>query len=93
MKLIFHVFSSLFVSVDPAAFTSDTFQTFLALRDNYNREECDGEPDFDTESGEIDAFLDAVMATPVMVRTQEFCSENGKIFPDMKEVISGKTLL
>ena len=59
------------------AFSSDTMQAFLTLREFYHSDSCDTE---DTSASDYvaakDAFLDAVMATEVMTSTETFVHDN-----------------
>jgi len=69
----------LFVAVP--ALTADTYVLFEALRDNYDAQESAPEDNTAAEQAEVAAFLDAVMATPLMVRLDEFMTE--------KQVLTG----
>jgi len=54
---------------------ADTFVKFERLRDNYNYKETQDDQPTPEELAEIEDFLDAVMATAVMEKLQEFTSQ------------------
>ena len=59
-------------------FGKPTYISFLSLLDNYNVNIGQTESLTEAELAEIDAFLDAILATQVMSLAFNFLRENGK---------------
>jgi len=65
------------LTLENGAYTGPTISRMLAMHDNYIPDVGQAEVDTPTDIAERDAFLDAVFATPLMQRTQEFLASKG----------------
>ncbi|KAA0186112.1 hypothetical protein HAZT_HAZT001444 [Hyalella azteca] len=75
----------LFVTVPEL--TADTFVLFEALRDNYAPYTNVAEDNTLAEQAEVASFLDAVLATPLMVRLDQFMTEKQLITGTLRQNI------
>lgn len=69
----------LFTSVNEAKFSLPTFKAFISLLDNYERNIGVAELLLENSLQEIEAFLDAVLATEAMTLANAFLASNGKV--------------
>jgi poly(U)-specific endoribonuclease len=65
------------LAVHPNAYTTGTVALLVALHDNYNADVAVTETETAAETAEINAFLDAVLATPIMQQLQTFLTSKG----------------
>lgn len=65
------------LAVNPTAYTRGTVALLVALHDNYNADVAVAETETAAETAEINAFLDAVLATPIMQQLQTFLTSKG----------------
>lgn len=77
----------LFGNLPAAALRGSTIAALKALLDNYNRDVSRAEAQTAQESREEDNFLDALMATSVMVKTEKFLKEKGFISGSLRPVL------
>ena len=71
------VFFSLLTLSSHRALEGPTISALYGLLDNYDPSVTARESDSSQELQEQEAFLSAVVATPVMTRTEEFLTEKG----------------
>lgn len=69
----------LVIRVNETKLLANTFQAFTNLLDNYNHSIGVGEEYSEVELQEINNFLDAVLATKVMILAEKYLLENGKV--------------
>jgi len=79
----------LFQPIPATALRGPTVAALAALLDNYERDAARREVTSAQETREEDAFLNALMATAVMKKTQKFLKDNGYITGSLKPILRG----